>query len=79
MSKAVVRALVELGERKPLPTGGTIRMPISVSAEAIVLEMDEGLAPAVMLSLAAMSWWAREIRPLPAIGWPKTLRSWALV
>src|SRR6266545_6207646 len=61
-----VRPLEELFESEPAPTGGTTLPLIRVFADAIAAATAGQLvAPLAMLSSAAMSWCASEIRPFP--------------
>src|SRR5206468_1002381 len=65
-ARVAVRALVWAGDSEPLPTGGITSAPISASASARAVAMLEVVAPAAPLRRAAISWWARVTRPLPA-------------
>jgi hypothetical protein len=46
----------------------TCRLPISASAAVTLAEIEAAVAPAAMLSFAAISWWARMMSPLPPAG-----------
>src|SRR5262249_48663932 len=76
-SRVEVRALLEPGDRNPVPTGGQTRPPIRASAAAIAARMVGVDAPAATLSLAAISWCMSVSSPLPAAGVLKMLISWA--
>lgn len=76
-SSICVFELVADGCRWPAPTGGITSAPICRSAAAIVPAMVVGFAPLARFSLAAMSWCASEIRPLPATGLFRIESSWA--
>ena len=67
-----VVAPVEPGVRLQVPCGGILLAPqVERSPSAAVTQEATavGFAPWQMFSLAAMSWCASEIAPLPATGW----------
>src|SRR5262245_30742560 len=65
--------------REQRPSGDSLIVPQPASSWSAAAMQARALAPKAMFSLAAISWWASAMAPLPAAGVFRIWRSWVWV